>query len=599
MKYETKIAALIFTLLCWQFHTTMIFGQQQLKNKPKHTIATSINKARLIKKLDSLFVSINNYNSPGCAVTVIENGKVIVKRAYGMASIEFRIPFTHHTVVRMPYSEGREFISIAAVLMEQDGILSLNDKVRKYFPKLPDWVEPVVIWDLLNHRSGFIDEWSAMMLTQASMANRFDLSQFLNLLYTQPKPEVEPGKGYMYSNSDFGLLRLILEKASGKDLAEWLKKRVFDPLKMRATHMLDNASDVIPNNAGTYYSSGNKKYSPAGPHKTSPGANYVMLTNAEDLEKWIAVCADSSTDIAKATRQLLAKVRIVPGKENHFVCGYSKHTFNNQQVFYHEGVNGFNYATRIPAKGLAIITFGNMASQEGFGIENKSIVNYLLTAPGPSQQPRLKFLTNPVSITKDELSKYEGKYLWQDQISWDSYVQERKLSEFFVDSGKLKVRWPDKSIIELIPVGKDIFYQVEGGFGAQFIFTQSSLATQMAVEVKWDDGYPGPKMIKDTNATWQPSKETLTRIAGKYYSKHLDFYWTIELNEEGKLIIKRPTVADKFIEPDGLNQFRFTIDKSVRGGFDAWILFHTDEKGNITHFTVWHVRLMHHRFDRL
>jgi CubicO group peptidase (beta-lactamase class C family) len=61
--------------------------------------------------------------------------------------------------------------------MEQDGILSLNDKVRKYFPKLPDWVEPVVIWDLLNHRSGFIDEWSAMMLTQARRHHKLKIDK--------------------------------------------------------------------------------------------------------------------------------------------------------------------------------------------------------------------------------------------------------------------------------------------------------------------------------------------------------------------------------------------------------------------------------------
>ena len=100
-----------------------------------------------------------------------------------------------------------------------------------------------------------------MLLTQASMANRFDLSQFLNLLYKQPSPSVEPGKGYLYSNSDFGLLRLILEKASGKNLNEWLKQRVFEPLKMNSTRMRNNSLDVIPNNAIIYAAVGDKEYS--------------------------------------------------------------------------------------------------------------------------------------------------------------------------------------------------------------------------------------------------------------------------------------------------------------------------------------------------
>src|SRR6185503_14151647 len=151
---------------------------------------------KLDKFLDSIFKSFNNKNSPGCAVTILQNGKPIAKKAYGMASIELQVPFSHQSVVRIGYSEAREFISIAAVLMEKDGILSLNDKLRKYFPKLPEWSEPVTIWDLLNHRSGFVDEWATLLLMHGAMFNRFDKEQFFRLLYTQPEPEVEPGNGF-------------------------------------------------------------------------------------------------------------------------------------------------------------------------------------------------------------------------------------------------------------------------------------------------------------------------------------------------------------------------------------------------------------------
>jgi CubicO group peptidase (beta-lactamase class C family) len=103
------------------------------------TSAQSINKLKLEKFIDSIYKPFGNKNSPGCAVTIMENGKLISKKTYGMASIELQVPFSHQTVVKIGYSEAREFISIAAVLMEKDGILSLNDKVRQYFPKLPEW----------------------------------------------------------------------------------------------------------------------------------------------------------------------------------------------------------------------------------------------------------------------------------------------------------------------------------------------------------------------------------------------------------------------------------------------------------------------------
>ena len=188
MRYKLFLTHLFSLML-----VIVSFGQQSAE-----TSGVISNDPRLNEKLDSIFSSFNNNKSPGVAVSVIQNGKVIAKKDYGMASIELQVPFSHQSVVRIGYSEAREFISIAAVLMENDGILSLNDKVRKYFPKLPEWSEPVTIWDLLNHRSGFVDEWSTLLLMHGAMSNRFDKEQFFQLLYTQPEPEIEPGRGFMY-----------------------------------------------------------------------------------------------------------------------------------------------------------------------------------------------------------------------------------------------------------------------------------------------------------------------------------------------------------------------------------------------------------------
>lgn len=79
---------------------------------------SSINIIQLDKKIDSLFTPFTNRKSPGCAVTVIENGEVIFRKSYGMASVEHQVPFTHQSVVTLPYSEAREFISIAVIRIE-------------------------------------------------------------------------------------------------------------------------------------------------------------------------------------------------------------------------------------------------------------------------------------------------------------------------------------------------------------------------------------------------------------------------------------------------------------------------------------------------
>lgn len=549
----------------------------------------------LEQKCDGLFADQNNNSSPGVAVIVIQNGKVLLRKAYGMASIEHQVPYTPQSVVRINYSEGREFISIAAVLMAEDEKLDLNDRVRKYFPDLPAWSDKVTIWDLLNHRSGFVDEWANLLLTQADMANRFDRSQFLRLLYTQPRPEIEPGKGYMYSNSDFGLLRLILEKASGEKLSAWMKRRMFEPLKMNSTRQFDDHLAVIPNFAHIYEDNGGGKVKVKHADKTSPGSNYYVATSADDLTLWAAAQSDETTDIAKATAKLLKYVRLMPNKKNHYIFGQTVTKIGEKTVVLHEGVNENLYLTRVPSEGLSIITLGN--TYNNLADQNKAILNYILRTP-KEDEPKPIFLTKRIAVSNEELAKYEGRYLLQDQTTWQSYVPIRRTDDFFVADGVLKVRFSGDLVYSLVPVGKGIFYMNEEGFGTQVTFSQATPNSPFTAIVEFDDGFPSIRMKKET-AIWSPTKAELLSFTGKYYSKHLDYYWTVALNADGKLIVKRPTIADMELLPDLKGEFRLTMEDRAGHGFDCWVNFHPDAKGQVTHLTVHYPRLMDHRFDKI
>lgn len=92
--------------------------------------------------VDRIF-EVDGNDAPGAAVLVTREGRVIVQRQSGMASLEHGVPFTPNHVVRLPYSEGREFLAIAAAFMEIDGLTHLDHRVGGYFPRLPAWSEPV------------------------------------------------------------------------------------------------------------------------------------------------------------------------------------------------------------------------------------------------------------------------------------------------------------------------------------------------------------------------------------------------------------------------------------------------------------------------
>ncbi len=99
MLYKTTLLLLFFLII-------INVEAQKTKSPLAKVNAASASNLQLQKKLDSIF-SFYNKSTPGIAVTVLKQGKVIIKKAYGMASLEFSVPFTHNTLVRIPYSEGR------------------------------------------------------------------------------------------------------------------------------------------------------------------------------------------------------------------------------------------------------------------------------------------------------------------------------------------------------------------------------------------------------------------------------------------------------------------------------------------------------------
>ena len=447
MLYKTSLLLLLLLI--------MINAEaQKTKLRVAKANTASASNLQLQKKLDSIFSSFNK-STPGVAVTVIDNGKVLAKKAYGMASLEHNVPFTHNSVLRLPYSEGREFISIATVLMEREGILNLEDKVHKYFPKLPVWSEPVTVHDLLNHSSGFADEWATLLLTQASMSNRFDAAQFLNFLYTQPKPEIEPGKGYMYCNSDFGLLKMILEKASGENLRTWMKKKMFDPLGMKSTLLHDDKNEVIKNFALEYQPSGNEKFRSWTGDKTSPGGNYYIATSANDLERWATAHADQNSNIAKATARLLNNARLMPGADKNYVFGLKHRDAHSTSIIAHQGVSDRTYITRVPSKGLTVIVIGNNDIEHH--IFHKEILDHVLAT---SSTPFInkKFEKTPVQYSQQALEQFTGRYIDEDTLTYESFVKDKKnILDFIILNDSLKWRYNKTEIIPLVPISKNVF----------------------------------------------------------------------------------------------------------------------------------------------
>lgn len=572
-------------------HLPLIFFASLLTMPGIKSISQENDRILTDQHIESIFSGINNTKSPGIAVSIIQDGKVISRKAFGMASIEHAAAFTHQTPVRLGYSGAREFFCAGLALMEMEGLLSFDDKVRDYFPKLPAWSSQVTIQDLLNHSSGFDDEWATMLLMQASMDNRVDKEQLLTLLYNQPRPQVEPGKGYMYSNSDFALLRFIMEIVSKKTLPTYLNEAIFSKLGMSSTFMNDDLGQLIPGLAVNYVGAGN--YRKLIGIKTSPGGNYRIVTSAEDLEKWALALEDSNSFVSNAYQRLQRNARPIPvfSPEKHYLFGHEWRKINQTEIIKHGGVNGDFYMTRIPSKRMTIIGLGNSMNNMRTAM---SLVNYILGDEEKAVVSKPDLPTHPAKPTMKEMENYAGRYFEQNQPGHSSYIPRITFYDIKAEGDSLNFYYASNAFFKMEPVGDGLFKDIE--YDALIQFSRPHPDSGMLMKIWLPDG--DQMNLKKGNSMVHASPEYLRQFTGEYHSRHLDFYCRIAFNEEGGLVIRRATISDKLLIPDGKDRFLF----EMQDGDAGWYVvaeFTRDKKGKVDGINMQHVRMMHHRFEKV
>lgn len=226
MPYPNSYPVLILLLLSLACSTTE-------GNKNKSTSHESI-PAQLDHYLDSLHQA-HAFNG---SVLLAEGDSIIFDQHYGYANAESQDSLTQRSSYRLA-SVSKQFTATAILMLQQDGKLNVDDLVQKYLPELP--YKDVTIRHLLTHTSGLPDYISLLdSLWDASnpvdkKKTAFNADALSMLVSHQPSIEFAPGEAWSYSNTGYVLLALIVERTSGKSIGEFLKEKVFDPLRMSDT----------------------------------------------------------------------------------------------------------------------------------------------------------------------------------------------------------------------------------------------------------------------------------------------------------------------------------------------------------------------------
>jgi CubicO group peptidase (beta-lactamase class C family) len=243
--------------------------------------------------IDALFARFEQPGRPGLNLAVTLDGKVVHQRGYGLTNVEDGVPFRPDTRLNLG-STTKHMCAAAMLILEDRGLLSLDDPVRLHITELPAWADAISLRHLLTMTSGLPDGLNWPLFCGLPEGSPLAAATHLDILTRLPAPMFAPGAAMTYSNSNYLLLSLVVERLSGLDLASFLKRELFEPLGMTSTDLVSDQSRVLPNRARGYHSGPDDSLIADPPMGGLCGDGGVIST-IEDMLKWLAHYAANRT----------------------------------------------------------------------------------------------------------------------------------------------------------------------------------------------------------------------------------------------------------------------------------------------------------------
>lgn len=315
------------------------------------------------KKIEQLLNKYNEYGLFNGSALVAENGKVIFKKAYGFANMEWNIPNKTTTKFRLG-SITKQFTAFLIVKLAEDGKLKLDAPVTTYLPDYPkENGNRITIHNLLTHTSGIPNYTDAPDFFKDKSRNPYTPEEFVKTFDKLPL-QFTPGEKFSYSNSGYFLLGYIIEKVSGRTYEQYLQETILTPLKMVNTGY-DHSDIIIKDRASGYEKQGKSIHNAPYIDMSIPYAAGSLYSTVEDLYLWDQSLYTNQL-LSEKSMDLLFKPYITTGGNDSYGYGWSVEeasngTQNNVKIIGHGGgINGFNtIISRIPANKNLVVLLNN------------------------------------------------------------------------------------------------------------------------------------------------------------------------------------------------------------------------------------------------
>jgi len=514
----------------------------------------------LAPKVDAVFAAYDKPDSPGCALGVIRDGRLVYAHGYGFANLEHQIPITPHTVFDIG-STSKQFTATSVVLLAQQKKLSLDDDVHKYVPEIPAYGKTITIRHLLHHTSGIRDYLALMSLAGFNFDGVTGDEEALGLIARQKALNFSPGEEYLYSNSGFFLLSIIVNRVSGKTLSQFAQENIFQPLGMKSTHVHNDHTRIVPLRATAYAPrrEGGFRIDMSNFEQTGDGA---VMTTIEDLLLWDQNFYQGTVGGKDLLDQLQTPGVLNSGEKQTYGLGLMVEPYRGLKTVSHGGSwAGYRAELlRFPEEKFSVVCLCNLANTNPSRLARQVADIYLADRMTAVENVQAASAEPFVQLTSAEMTSKAGLYRNPSTgaLRRITFADGKLRADAFGPSSELGALAPDRFRVVGPPPSIEVVFETDKSGRKRIQMTRAGSK---------------PEFFEAIEAA-SPTAGQLQEYAGSYYSDELDATYVFEV-EQGSLYLRsrgnpktalQPTSRDGFIA--GGTQFEFSRDARDRiGGF--------------------------------
>lgn len=438
----------------------------------------------LRKKIDALLDEAFPAELPGAAAVVLRGGEEVYRAAKGKANLELDVPLNAEMVFRLG-SITKQFTAAAIMMLVEEGKVALDDEITKFLPDYPTQGTRITVRHLLNHTSGIRSYTGIPGWMQTRVVNDYSVSELINGFKDEPM-DFKPGEEFRYNNSGYILLGAIIEKAAEKTYAEFIKERIFTPLKMTGS-LYGEHDAIIQNRVPGYDGSKDQPRNAKYLSMTQPYAAGSLLSTVSDLGKWNTALFGGKVVNPESLKLMITDGKLNDGSSVGYGFGLVPGDLRGHKAVSHGG-GIFGFATHgvyLPDDDIYVAVLANSTFMD----PNRVAIKIAALAAG-DPFPEFK----AVEVNEKTLQQYVGVYKIDEQARRFVTLEDGKLFTKRTGGNRLEATpWSDTSFFyEQSP--SHFEFVLEGDEVTGMNMYQAG-STQPELAVKVDEEMPAERKV--------------------------------------------------------------------------------------------------------